>query len=127
VDVAIQRVAVYQNPDAPTVMAESRSASSRCSPAILDDGPVGKGTFDNHTEITLPNYPGTADQFGYCDRFSVTDDKTVWYTCHALLSHGNGYVVTEVTTQSRTLDAAKSMLGRIGALAAERLAMLPAV
>jgi hypothetical protein len=28
--------------------------------------------FDNHTEITLPKYPGTVDEFGYCDRFTVT-------------------------------------------------------
>jgi hypothetical protein len=127
-DQAIQRIAVYANQDAATVMAEARSASSRCPSAFSDYGPLGDGMFDNHTEITLPKYPGTVDEFGYCDRFTVTGGKTVWYVCSALLTHGDGYVVSQLTVQSRrTLDTAKSALGHIGALAAERLAILPAV
>jgi predicted small lipoprotein YifL len=89
-DQAIQRIAVYESPDAATVMAEARSASSRCPSAFSDYGPLGEGMFDNHTEITLPKYPATADEFGYCDRFTVTGGKTVWYTCSALLTTATG-------------------------------------
>jgi hypothetical protein len=126
-DQAVQRVAVYQHPDAPTVMAESRSDSSRCSPSIGDNGPLGKGTFDNHQEITLPQYPRTADEFGYCDRFTVTADIAVWYTCGALLTERSGYVVTELMIQSHSLAVARSDLNSISALVADRLAALPTV
>ena len=83
--VAIQLVAVYQHPDASAVMANTRSDSHTCYPAN-----VGSGTLDNHSEFAVPTYPGAAEEFGYCDRYTRTSDKSVAYICHALQSHGNG-------------------------------------
>jgi hypothetical protein len=120
-NVAIQQVAVYQHPDAPVVLADSRSDSSRCYPAD-----VGAETIDNHSEFTLPTYPGVADEFGYCDRFTFKSDNSVAYICHALLTHSNGYVIVDVSEKSPTLDGSRSKVLLLNPFAAGLLAKLPA-
>ena len=117
---AVQVVSVYQHQDAPVVLADSRRDSRNCYTQTYSNV-----VMDSHVEITLPTYPGAADVFGYCDRLTFTKGKSVNYSCDVLLTHANGYIVTDVSVQGLTLDGVKASATLFGSLAAERLAKIP--
>jgi hypothetical protein len=120
-EVATEQVAVYQHPDAPVVLADSRSGSRNC----YERTDLGSGVLDHHEEITLPKNPGVADIIGLCDRFTFAASKTVIYDCHAQMAHIGGYVVVDVSFQSLSLVRAKANVATMAQLASDKLGKLP--
>jgi hypothetical protein len=77
--------------------------------------------------LTLAAYPGVADEYGYCDRLTFTNNNNdVDYTCRARISSADGHVVTDAWVLTTTLANAKSATLALAPLAAQRLATLPA-
>jgi hypothetical protein len=120
--VAIEQIAVYQHPDAPTVLADSHSGSRNC----YEKTDLGNGVLDHHEEISLPKSSGVTDIIGLCDRFTFAESKTVIYDCHAQMSHSGGYVVVDVSVQGQSLDRAKASVATMAQLASDKLSKVPA-